>query len=228
MIITWTTTLGKCWRLHTRLGCKQSTPKLQYVSIVVNNNPNIYRFENWKKKSSPKWTMQVCVFTIILAAKWGNVPSDIWNQRRLITTCAATQSDQSLRYSHEETLYHWLSEMRPVKILIRLRECVRWTESFLGGYVRRYTFFLTMRHIYNMIDLPQIKMSLETKIFSLLTRDDTAELIWHFWDMCAHQRLCEYKNHTNSKRQLHLSACNNMLWFCFCVYQKKSVQSNLC
>ena len=29
----------------------------------------------------------------------------------------------NLRCPHEETLHPWLSEMRPVKILIRLREC---------------------------------------------------------------------------------------------------------
>ena len=39
--------------------------------------------------------------------------------------CAPAQSDQSPRCPHEETLHHWLSNIhvRPVKILISLREC---------------------------------------------------------------------------------------------------------
>ena len=52
-----------------------------------------------------------------------NVPSDIRAQRRFKSACASVQSDQSLRCPHEETLHPWLSKMRPVKILIRLREC---------------------------------------------------------------------------------------------------------
>ena len=34
---------------------------------------------------------------------------------------AIPPSDQSLRCSHEETLHAWVSKMRPVRILIRLR-----------------------------------------------------------------------------------------------------------
>ena len=34
---------------------------------------------------------------------------------------ASAQSDQSLRWAHEETWHPWLFKMRPVKILIRLR-----------------------------------------------------------------------------------------------------------
>ena len=52
-----------------------------------------------------------------------NVPSDMCAQRRLRIACAFAQSDQSLRWAHEETLHTWLSKMRSVKILIRLREC---------------------------------------------------------------------------------------------------------
>ena len=49
------------------------------------------------------------------------------NTRTRIFICApnedsaCAQSDQSLRCSHEETLQPWLSKMRSVKILIRLR-----------------------------------------------------------------------------------------------------------
>ena len=35
--------------------------------------------------------------------------------------------------------------MRPVKILIRLRECAGWSESSLGAFVRRYVFCRLIR-----------------------------------------------------------------------------------
>ena len=42
---------------------------------------------------------------------------------------------------HEETLHPWLSKMRPVKILIRLRECAGWSEFLLGRHIRMYFFW---------------------------------------------------------------------------------------
>ena len=71
-----------------------------------------------------------------------NVPLDIYTLARLKLTCAFAQCDQSLRCPHEETLHPWLFKMRPVKILIRLRECGGWSESSLGAHVRRYVFWL--------------------------------------------------------------------------------------
>ena len=53
-----------------------------------------------------------------------NAPSDMCAQRRLKLACASAQSDKSLRCLHDETLHPCLSKIRPVKILIRLRECV--------------------------------------------------------------------------------------------------------
>ena len=35
----------------------------------------------------------------------------------------SAQSDHSLRCLNEDSLHPWLSKIRPVKILIRLREC---------------------------------------------------------------------------------------------------------
>ena len=55
---------------------------------------------------------------------WENVSSNICALRRLNSTCASTQSDQSLRCPHEEALHLWVPKIRPVTILIRLRECV--------------------------------------------------------------------------------------------------------
>ena len=42
-------------------------------------------------------------------------------KQRLNSACASAQSDRCLRGPHEETLHPWLSEMRPLKILIRSR-----------------------------------------------------------------------------------------------------------
>ena len=54
---------------------------------------------------------------------------------------ANTRSLISLCCPHEETLHPWLSKIRPVKVLIRLRECAGWSESSLGAHVRRYVFW---------------------------------------------------------------------------------------
>ena len=51
-----------------------------------------------------------------------------------LLTCASNEDsnqtahppDQSRRYPHEENYHPWVPKMRPVKILIRLRECVVW------------------------------------------------------------------------------------------------------
>ena len=71
------------------------------------------------------------------AMTWENIPSDMCTKRALKSACASSQSDQSLRCPHEETLHPWLSKLRMVKVLIRLRECADWSESSLGAYVQR-------------------------------------------------------------------------------------------
>ena len=48
----------------------------------------------------------------------------------------------SLRCPHVETLHPRLSKVRPVKILIKLRECAVWSESSLGTHVRILTLWL--------------------------------------------------------------------------------------
>ena len=53
-----------------------------------------------------------------------NVASYMCPLRRLKSDCVSAQSDLSLRCPHDETLQPWLSKMRPVKILIRLRICI--------------------------------------------------------------------------------------------------------
>ena len=85
---------------------------------------------------------------IIWAAMWGNVPSDMCTERRLKLDFAPAQSVQSLHCLHEETLNSWLSKKRPVKILIRLRECAGCSESSLDAHTK--VRFLTLRIIIMM------------------------------------------------------------------------------
>ena len=66
--------------------------------------------------------------------------SNLSGQRRLKSACASAQSDQSCHCQHKETLHHWLSKMRPAKILIRLRECADRSESSPGAHIRMYVF----------------------------------------------------------------------------------------
>ena len=66
-----------------------------------------------------------------------SLPSDRFAQRRLKSgLCIWSETSLS-----EETMHPRLSKTRPVKILIRLRECAVWSESSLGAHVRRYVFW---------------------------------------------------------------------------------------
>ena len=91
------------------------------------------------------------LLTETYASTWENVPSDMCAQRWPNSACASAQSDQRVRCPLEETLHPWLSELRPVKILIRLRSCAVWSESSLGAHVRRYS--LTFRRKYHWLNL---------------------------------------------------------------------------
>ena len=57
---------------------------------------------------------------------------------RLKSACASAQPDLSPRCPHAESLHPCLSTMRPVKILISLRERAGWSESSLGAHVLIY------------------------------------------------------------------------------------------
>ena len=79
----------------------------------------------------------------------------LWHMCRQLLICAPNDDSNqpahsrsliSLRCPHEETLHPWLSKMRPVKTLIRLRECAGWSETSQGALIRRYVF-LTLRVI---------------------------------------------------------------------------------
>ena len=70
-----------------------------------------------------------------------NVGKSTYGPRiKLKAACASSQSDQSLRCPHEETLHPWLSKMCLGRIRIRLRECAVWSESSLGTHIPRYIF----------------------------------------------------------------------------------------
>ena len=53
--------------------------------------------------------------------------SDMRAERRFKSVCTSSQSDQSLRCLHEESLHHEVSSMRPAMILNRLRKVRDWT-----------------------------------------------------------------------------------------------------
>ena len=55
-------------------------------------------------------------------------------QRRLRSAWASAQSDQSLRWPHEESLAPKLPIERTAKTLIRLGGCPGWSESLLGAH----------------------------------------------------------------------------------------------
>ena len=77
---------------------------------------------------------------IICGATSENVPSNKCAQQRFKSAYTSTQSDQSLRCLHKETLHSWLSNTLPVKILIWLCECAGRSEYSVGALVRRYVF----------------------------------------------------------------------------------------
>ena len=74
-------------------------------------------------------------FYYILAALRPNQQNGMCAQRRLSSTWASAQSDQSLRCPHEESWGPLLSLERTAKHLIRLGGCAGWSESSLGANV---------------------------------------------------------------------------------------------
>ena len=84
--------------------------------------------------------------TNLRAAIRENVLSCMYAHRRLKSACASALTDQRYRCPHEHFLRPWSSKMRPMKILIRLRECAVWSESSLGAHVRRYVFWCSGKY----------------------------------------------------------------------------------
>ena len=59
----------------------------------------------------------------------------------------------SLCCSHDEALHTWLFKMRPMMMLIRLRECAVWWESSLGANIRRYIFWCCSKNENHFLSL---------------------------------------------------------------------------
>ena len=63
----------------------------------------------------------------------------VWHMRPKKTQISLCLCESSL--STRRNLNPWLSKVRPVKILIRLRIRAAWSESVLGDHVRRFVFW---------------------------------------------------------------------------------------
>ena len=74
----------------------------------------------------------------------------------------AVQSDT---HSPQEQIYHlWLFKMRPVKILIRLRECAGWSESSLGHCPKVHLWLCGSKYT------PRQKLSIKFKFYQVVIK----------------------------------------------------------
>ena len=110
-----------CKQYANHLTCRKTQLLVPSNSAVVWQNHEVLR------------TMHKSIWP----ATWEKVPFNICAQIRLKSACASAQTDQSINCPREETLIPWLSKMRRMNILIRLRECAGWSESSLGAYAQR-------------------------------------------------------------------------------------------
>ena len=92
------------WQLNFHLHLET----LQFFSVWVIRKGHVSIVKTLKREEEPQ-----CVKTYLLTCAPNEDSNQPVHPRSLI----------SLRCSHEESLHPWISEMRPVKILIRLREC---------------------------------------------------------------------------------------------------------
>ena len=149
---------------------------------------------SWRNKKNIMWIPPlICsyVWSVIwkdnwsitlLAVMWENVPSDLCTQRRLKSACTSAQSDQSLHFHREEIFHPCLPKVCPVKILIRLCECVGWSESLLGTHVRRYIFShcsLFVVHICIVSDKRVIQMNI--CLFFCILKFYSSDVLMFLW-----------------------------------------------
>ena len=71
-------------------------------------------------------------------------PNEDWS------ACASAQSNQSLRRADKEILFPWLSKMRIMQVLIRLRKYAGWSESKLCAHIRRNVFWRCDTYTYKV------------------------------------------------------------------------------
>ena len=104
----------------------------------IENDPVLY------KHLSEDWEYSVSIVILfddfkmivhtIWATSWQNQRNGMCAHRRLRSAWASTQSDQSLRCPHEESLGPYLPTKCTAKTLIRLGGCPGWSESSLGAH----------------------------------------------------------------------------------------------
>ena len=86
------------------------------------------------------------------------IPTDMCAKRRLKSACASTQSAQSLCCEHEETLHPWLSKMRPVKNLIRMRmRRLTWINAGRPYSKGHFPTFLLRKTMFLLKTLPYLE-----------------------------------------------------------------------
>ena len=106
----------------------------------------------WRRiKSDATWSRRIdvdttsfwcCVPTgMVCSTAWENVPSDKCAQRRYISFRLLGLIRVSVVRMKKLASLAIQSEIRRVKILIRLHECTGWSESSLDRHFRRYVFW---------------------------------------------------------------------------------------
>ena len=107
-------------------------------------------------------------------------PFERQREKTYLLICALNEgSNQPVHQClHQETLHPWLSKIRIVKILIRLRERAGWSKSLLGADVRRYLFWRssslrssttvsTLKYSWHLITSPYLPLTLNDYILLL-------------------------------------------------------------
>ena len=97
---------------------------------------------------------------------WHVGPTKTWS------ACVSTQSDWSLRCTHEETLHPWLSKNKPREDSDQTARMRSWSESSLGAHVRRYVFwrFAVTR---------KQKQTFRSAVIVFGRRQHSQAVIWH-------------------------------------------------
>ena len=143
------------------------------------------------------------------AGTWENLPSYMCAQQRLKSACASAQSDQCLRCPHEEALHPWLSEMRPVKILIRPR-----MSRLIGIFAGRTC--TKVRPVKILVRLRECTSSSESSLGTMFEGmfSDAAIQIWVFHNLSLKAPYSSKMDILLSKKGLiynhktwHLAAC---------------------
>ena len=139
-------------------GTDQNTHRLSliWVSLFVDIYYSIHWFCKWTTKalislrirsglSGPVLSANYIPASFVRCASYHEPRSEktyflIWATNEDSNLPWHSRSFISLSCPYEETLHPLPSKMRPVKILIRLRECADWSESLLGHTRPKHVF----------------------------------------------------------------------------------------